>query len=44
MDEEEIEECNHEEHDHNICLYCGKDILDHIIDAAKYLADSLADR
>jgi len=33
------EECPHDEHDHGICLDCGKDILDNLIDRAEMMRD-----
>jgi hypothetical protein len=37
--EREQEECPHEEHDHGICLDCGKDIMDDLIGRAELLED-----
>lgn len=37
--EQEQEECPHDEHDHGICLSCGKDILDELIGRAELLED-----
>lgn len=34
------EECPHDEHDHGICLDCGKDILDDLIGRAELLEDT----
>lgn len=33
------EECPHDEHDHGICLNCGKDVLDTLIDRAEMMRD-----
>jgi Fe2+ or Zn2+ uptake regulation protein len=33
------EECPHDEHDHGICLDCGKDIMDDLIGRAELLRD-----
>lgn len=33
------EECPHDEHDHGICLDCGKDIMDDLIDRAEMMRD-----
>ncbi len=38
------EECPHDEHDHGICLECGKDIFDDVIAAAEFAADCREDR
>jgi hypothetical protein len=37
--EQEQEECPHDEHDHGICLDCGKDIMDDLIGRAELLED-----
>jgi len=37
--EEEQEECPHDEHDHGICLDCGKDIFDDLVGRAEMLRD-----
>lgn len=37
-------ECEHEEHDHGICLYCGADITDRLVDAAEYAKDQMEKR
>ncbi len=37
--EKEQEECPHDEHDHGICLDCGKDIMDDLIGRADLLED-----
>jgi hypothetical protein len=37
------EECPHDEHDHGICLDCGKDIFDDIVGRADIYRDSLND-
>jgi hypothetical protein len=37
--EQEQEECPHDEHDHGICLDCGKDIMDELIGRAELLED-----
>jgi len=36
---EQEEECPHDEHDHGICLDCGKDIMDDLIGRAELLRD-----
>lgn len=36
---EDEDECPHDEHDHYICLDCGKDIMDTLIDRADMLGD-----
>lgn len=41
---EEQDECPHDEHDHGICLDCGKDIMDDLVDAAESAADAREDR
>jgi Fe2+ or Zn2+ uptake regulation protein len=38
------DECPHDEHDHGICLECGKDIMDDLVGAAEMAADAAADR
>ncbi len=43
-EEPQDEECAHDEHDHGICLYCGKDITDDLVARAEYAADSAQDR
>lgn len=35
MGEEDDTECEHEEHDHGICLDCGKDITDELVTKAE---------
>lgn len=35
----EQEDCPHDEHDHGICLDCGKDIMDDLIDRAEMMRD-----
>jgi hypothetical protein len=40
----EEDECPHDEHDHGICLHCGKDITDDLVAAAEFAADCLEDR
>ena len=42
--EQQQEDCGHDEHDHGICLYCGKDISDDLQAAAENYADSKQDR
>jgi hypothetical protein len=42
--EEEQEECSHDEHDHGICLNCGKDIFDDLVGRADFLRDSIRDQ
>ncbi len=37
-------ECPHDEHDHGICLDCGKDIFDDLVAAAEFNADCREDR
>lgn len=32
----EDDECDHKDHDHGMCLYCGKDIMDDLVAAAEY--------
>lgn len=44
LGEEDEDECPHDEHDHGICLDCGKDIWDDVVAAAEFRADSLEDR
>lgn len=34
--EKSKEECPHDEHDHGICLDCGKDIMDHLVTESEY--------
>ncbi len=38
------DECPHDEHDHGICLECGKDIMDDLVAAAELAADCREDR
>jgi Fe2+ or Zn2+ uptake regulation protein len=40
----EQNECPHDEHDHGICLDCGKDIMDDIVGAAEMARDAAEDR
>jgi hypothetical protein len=40
----EQEECSHDEHDHGICLSCGKDVWDDVVAAAEFRAECLEDR
>ena len=40
----EQEECEHDEHDHGICLNCGKDVWDDVVAAAEFRAECLEDR
>jgi hypothetical protein len=42
--EQEMDECPHDEHDHGICLDCGKDIMDDLVGAAEMARDALDDR
>lgn len=42
--EMEQDECPHDEHDHGICLDCGKDIMDDLVDAAEMARDAAEDR
>lgn len=37
-------ECPHDEHDHGICLSCGKDINDDLVGRAEAWADAREDR
>jgi len=37
-------ECDHEEHDHGICLACGADITDELAGLAEDAADAAQDR
>jgi len=37
-------ECDHEEHDHGICLACGADITDTLAGQAEDAADAAQDR
>jgi hypothetical protein len=37
--EQEQAECPHDEHDHYICLDCGKDLLDDMITRSDLLRD-----
>jgi len=39
MNDTEQETCPHDEHDHGICLDCGKDILDDLVCAAEYATE-----
>ena len=36
--------CEHDEHDHGICLDCGKDIFNDLVGAAEFRADCINDR
>jgi Fe2+ or Zn2+ uptake regulation protein len=38
------DECPHDEHDHGICLECGKDIMDDLVGRAEMLRDEMEDR
>lgn len=38
-DPEDEDECPHDEHDHYICLDCGKDIMDDLISRADMMRD-----
>ena len=38
------EECPHDEHDHGICLDCGKDIFNDLVAQAEFAADCREDR
>jgi hypothetical protein len=42
--EPEADDCPHDEHDHGICLDCGRDIHDDLVAAAEFNADSREDR
>lgn len=42
--QQEQEECDHDEHDHGICLSCGKDIFDDLVAAAEFRNDCREDR
>lgn len=37
-------DCPHVEHDHGICLECGKDITDDLVSRAEAAADAREDR
>lgn len=39
----EEEECPHDEHDHGICLECGKDIFDDLVGEADFRRDAARD-
>lgn len=39
-----MDDCPHDEHDHGICLECGKDIWDDIVGAAEMACDAMEDR
>lgn len=41
---QEEDECPHDEHDHGICLDCGKDIFDDLVGAAEMARDAAEDR
>ena len=43
MDENQ-EPCPHDEHDHGICLDCGKDITDDLVASAEAASDARQDR
>lgn len=38
------DDCCHDEHDHGICLECGKDVMDDLVAAAEFAADCREDR
>ena len=40
----EQQDCDHEEHDHGICLACGADITDTLAGQAEDAADAQEDR
>jgi len=40
----EQQECDHDEHDHGICLACGADITDTLAGRAEDAADAREDR
>lgn len=42
MPEEEL--CPHDEHDHGICLDCGEDIHDSLVERAENISDARQDR
>ncbi len=44
LGEEDEEECPHDEHDHGICLDCGKDVVDDLVAVAEFAADCREDR
>jgi hypothetical protein len=37
------DECPHDEHDHGICLDCGKDVWDDVVASAEFRAECLRD-
>ena len=41
---EDDEQCPHDEHDHGICLDCGKDITDDLVAQAENASDARQDR
>jgi Fe2+ or Zn2+ uptake regulation protein len=41
---EEENDCPHDEHDHGICLDCGKDITDALVEQAENASDARQDR
>lgn len=38
------DDCPHDEHDHGVCLECGRDIMDDLVCAAEFAADCREDR
>jgi hypothetical protein len=36
---EEQEECPHDDHEHGVCIECGKDIMDDLIGRAEMMRD-----
>lgn len=43
-EDEDEELCDHNEHDHGICLGCHKDITQDLVMQAEYRADAAQDR
>lgn len=39
LKKQEQEECPHDEHDHGICLDCGKDCFDDLLARADYMRE-----
>ena len=42
--EPDQEDCLHQEHDHFICLECGKDLFDDFVGRAENMRDAREDR
>ena len=40
----EQQDCSHDEHEHNICISCGKDITQDLVAKAENIKDSQQDR